>query len=41
MPHLAPVDKLLDLFKLIDESKPKTAPAKPAAKKPATKKAAK
>jgi len=37
MPHLAPVDKLLDLFKLIDASKPKTAPAK----KPVTKKAAK
>jgi murein DD-endopeptidase MepM/ murein hydrolase activator NlpD len=37
LPHLANVDKLLDLFKLIDASKPKATPAK----KPATKKAAK
>ncbi len=42
LPHLAPVDKLLDLFKLIDASKPKTAPAaKAPAKKPATKKVTK
>lgn len=39
LPHLAPIGKLLDLFKLIDADKP--APAKPAAKKPVTKKAAK
>jgi len=43
MPHLAPIGKLLDLFKLIDADKPvkEPAPAKPAAKKPASKKAAK
>jgi murein DD-endopeptidase MepM/ murein hydrolase activator NlpD len=39
-PQLAPQEELLDLFKLIDASKPKTTP-KPAAKKPAAKKAAK
>jgi murein DD-endopeptidase MepM/ murein hydrolase activator NlpD len=43
-PHLASVDSLFDLFKLIDASKPKTltkAPAKAPAKKPAAKKVAK
>lgn len=38
-PHLAPAEALLDLFKLIDASKPKT--VKAPAKKPVTKKAAK
>jgi murein DD-endopeptidase MepM/ murein hydrolase activator NlpD len=46
MPHLAPIGKLLDLFKLIDADKPKAAPKaaadKPApVKKPTTKKVAK
>jgi murein DD-endopeptidase MepM/ murein hydrolase activator NlpD len=43
MPHLAPIGKLLDLFKLIDADKPlkEPAPVKAAPKKPASKKAAK
>jgi murein DD-endopeptidase MepM/ murein hydrolase activator NlpD len=46
LPHMAPISKLLDLFKLIDEDKPAkvekpVAPKKAPAKKPASKKAAK